>query len=369
MQARGEDAGIRAHVVTVLGYNIALSRRDGGGQRVQAFLRSLEAGQLNVNFLGVGPRETDEAQAISSSLMHRVKRRLLPVPLRTKFELEANKFDVTSPTISLVPLLNRIAIRGGRPCWLDFPDLSSDIARNHAATVDPMSAICNQAQAWLWSMREAEEYEHADVVTVASPTDLPALGRKAVWLPTPVAEAVPQSRRSAARPDAGVVCGLIANFDYPPNRHAYDHLIQEWLPALVPITSKIVVAGFGSERLPRANHVEIIGPVEAIADFYGRIDVALAPINRGGGMKVKVVEAMMHGVPVVTTEHTRNGLPEALGAECIDIHQLLTAPEVNLRQRLRDPRESPAAAIALDSFTFASFQRIVDRLWKGNMVA
>jgi hypothetical protein len=359
------NAGERA--VTVLGYNVALTRRDGGGQRVQAFLRALKCLELDVNFLGIGPQGTDELQAITTSPVHRLKRRFLPVPLRRKSEVDIADVDISPPTISLANAVNRVALQAGGPCWLDFPDLWSDMARTHAVTVDPLSALFNRAQAWLWSRREALEYQAADVVTVASPLDVRSLGPNAVWLPTPITDSVPAHRRPSKPRDAGIVCGLIANFDYPPNRHAYDRLVRQWLPALLPAVSKVVVAGFGSERLPGVAGIEIIGAVDAIADFYDQIDVALAPIDRGGGMKVKVIEAMMYGVPVITAEHARGGLPDVLSAECIEIDDLLTNSSPEWVSRIRDPREGPEAAKALQSFTFANFQGTVHSLWERKM--
>jgi glycosyltransferase involved in cell wall biosynthesis len=114
-------------------------------------------------------------------------------------------------------------------------------------------------------------------------------------------------------------------------------------------------------------NVDIIGPVDQVASFYDRIDVAVAPVERGGGMKVKVVEAMMHGVPVVATEHAKDGLPDALRAEIIDLESVSGGLR-NRASTLRDPRENPAVALALESFTFRSFQGTVNNLWQERMV-
>ena len=157
-----------------------------------------------------------------------------------------------------------------------------------------------------------------------------------------------------------MVYGMIANFHYPPNLDAYRRLIQEWLPSLLPTASRIVVAGFGSEGLPRVPNVDIIGPVDTVDEFYDLVDVVVVPIERGGGMKVKVVEAMMHGVPVMATEHAMDGLPPGIAQECIK-----WGSEPADR---RDPRENPAVMSALENFTAASFQKKFSPLWKKRMV-
>ena len=355
-------------VARVICFSVSLVRQDGGGQRLTGFLHALRADGLRVETLDVGPRAADTEHAVSSRLLHRAKRRLLPVPMRSRIEAELTRLNAGGPpTISLVPSANRWALRSDA-AWLDFSDLWSNYALNHAATVDPLSAACNRAQARLWSSREAAESELAAVVTVASWSDHLKMGKKAVWLPHPVVNA-PASRtiRKASIPlDTGLVYGLIANFDYPPNRDAYERLIRQWLPVLLPSARQIVVAGFGSERLPRVANVDIAGPVDKVAGFYDRIDVALAPVERGGGMKVKVVEAMMHGVPVIATEHAKDGLPDAVAAECLDFKALSADMRIPASW-LRDPRENPDTASALNSFTYESFQNTVNRLWKERM--
>ena len=156
-----------------------------------------------------------------SSPLHRLKRRFFPIAFRRRVEAELRSVDSHGPTISLIPSANRWALRAN-PNWLDFPDLCSNIALNHARTVDGVSALFNHAQARLWSKREMAEYDMANVISVASWTDTLQMGEKAVWLPTPVSDSINCTRRrNVGRPDRhGVVYGMLANFHYPPI-HAY----------------------------------------------------------------------------------------------------------------------------------------------------
>jgi glycosyltransferase involved in cell wall biosynthesis len=176
-----------------------------------------------------------------------------------------------------------------------------------------------------------------------------------------------QNRRAAFAPSGTLTYGLLANFGYPPNRDAFERLVRQWLPVLRSDTSRIVVAGFGSELLPHAEGLDIIGQVDEVAEFYDRVDVVLAPIARGGGMKVKVVEAMMNGVPVVTTKHAKEGLPPIIANACIDWERLSTGGADLQLAGLRDPREMPPVAAALKSFTVDSFVQTFSRAWQEQM--
>ncbi|MGW0172759.1 glycosyltransferase family 4 protein [Rhodococcus sp. NPDC003322] len=199
------------------------------------------------------------------------------------------------------------------------------------------------------------------MVSAASWCDRDLIGGDAVWLPTPVTDTLERDRRVGPVSNGGCTYGMLANFDYPPNRDAYVRLVKQWLPVLRPLERRVVVAGFGSESLPRVDGVDVWGPVDTVSRFYDAVDAVFAPIELGGGMKVKVVEAMMHGVPVVATEHARGGLPPAIAGACIRWGR---RPFV-----LRDPRCDEAVVDELRDFTFERFQRRLGALWRDRMGA
>jgi glycosyltransferase involved in cell wall biosynthesis len=333
---------------------------DGGGMRVDAFLKALERENCVVDTIRLGPRGSEAVDKVIADPLHRLKRRLLPVPLRGRTEGQLPAGQGFGRTISLIPGAHRWALRN-KPTWLDFFDLYSGIAQNQARTVDPCSALVNVAQSRVWAEREHAAYAQANVVTAASWSDSLRLGDRAVWLPTPVTERrTLEGRRSKRSTQAGpVVYGMLANFHYPPNVDAYRRLNREWLNSLLPTASRIVVAGFGSEILPRVPNVDILGAVRTVDEFYDLVDVVVVPIERGGGMKVKVVEAMMHGAPVLATEHALTGLPDAIADEAAKWGQSAL--------HKRDPRENPAVANALAEFTTGSFQQKFSALWKSRM--
>ncbi|BCW11831.1 hypothetical protein NtRootA4_28940 [Arthrobacter sp. NtRootA4] len=50
-----------------------------------------------------------------------------------------------------------------------------------------------------------------------------------------------------------------------------------------------------------------MGRVDSLPEFYGSIDAAIVPIDHGGGIKAKAVEAMAHGIPLFGTPHVVSG--------------------------------------------------------------
>ena len=55
-----------------------------------------------------------------------------------------------------------------------------------------------------------------------------------------------------------------------------------------------------------------MGIVEDVADFYRQVEVVLSPIKFGAGLKIKVLEAIAHGRPVLATTHSVAGFPEEI---------------------------------------------------------
>jgi glycosyltransferase involved in cell wall biosynthesis len=115
------------------------------------------------------------------------------------------------------------------------------------------------------------------------------------------------------------VAGLLANWMWPPNLRALDDLLAAWptVRELVP-GARLVLGGQGSERIAgsASDGVEIIGPVARAADVLGRCAVVAFPCPDTSGPKVKILEALANGVPVVTTTAGIEGLrlPDGAGA-------------------------------------------------------
>lgn len=95
--------------------------------------------------------------------------------------------------------------------------------------------------------------------------------------------------------------GFIGSLDFLPNRHAVQWIRDELWPRVVAQEprARLSIAGSASAHF-----------VDDAASFFRANAVILAPLFAGGGMRIKVLEAMSFGKPVVAT---------ALGAGGIDV--------------------------------------------------
>ena len=119
--------------------------------------------------------------------------------------------------------------------------------------------------------------------------------------------------------DGPPVAGLIGNAAWPPTAAAIRRLVADVWPRVRKLApdARLRIAGRGTEPLVAgAENVEALGEVPSAGEFLRGLSLLLYPLERGSGMKVKVLEAIASGVPVVTTTSGAEGIdPETVVVE------------------------------------------------------
>jgi glycosyltransferase involved in cell wall biosynthesis len=103
-----------------------------------------------------------------------------------------------------------------------------------------------------------------------------------------------------------------ANFTHPPNVDAACWIARDVMPRVLaqrPDARLLIVGPFAPEevRLLAAPNVDVTGAVPTIAPSIDRATVVLAPVRKGGGMRMKVLRALAAGKAVVTTPRGAEG--------------------------------------------------------------
>jgi polysaccharide biosynthesis protein PslH len=118
------------------------------------------------------------------------------------------------------------------------------------------------------------------------------------------------------------VVGLIGSMHWEPSRTAAERLITRIWPLVkrdFP-EAKLYIAGWNAAKyLQKYSSQPDLTLAENLAhpsDFFSKAAVMVYAPSRGSGMKVKVMEAMAYGVPVVTTWEGVEGIDYENGREC-----------------------------------------------------
>lgn len=119
--------------------------------------------------------------------------------------------------------------------------------------------------------------------------------------------------------DGPPVAGIIGTGNWRPTGEAIDRLANRIWPRVrerVP-EAQLLIAGRGLDAvagLAESPGVQVLGEVESASAFLRGLSVLIFPLERGSGMKVKVLEALASGVPVVTTPAGAEGIEADDGA-------------------------------------------------------
>jgi glycosyltransferase involved in cell wall biosynthesis len=179
---------------------------------------------------------------------------------------------------------------------------------------DRAFAALGLAPEWYYTTPEAERagLERAD--TVIAIQDLEAehfrglLGGSRTTVTT-VGHASPARFLPARCADARPVVGYLGSGN-PFNLRSVRQFAGE-LAAAPELARRFrfLLAGSICQRLRAAPPpLEMLGPVDDLHSFYGRIDLAVNPMLGGSGLKIKTLEAMSFGLPVLGTDDAWAGL-------------------------------------------------------------
>ena len=96
-----------------------------------------------------------------------------------------------------------------------------------------------------------------------------------------------------------------------PNVDGIAHAIG----AVSQLPHLVLAGGISNDPLVQAASaagIERLGVLPDVRAFYRKINVALSPVRFGGGLKIKVFEALASGKPVIATSHSVEGFPEGI---------------------------------------------------------
>lgn len=135
---------------------------------------------------------------------------------------------------------------------------------------------------------------------------------------------------------------LTGDWRYPPNRDGLRWFLRKVLPRVheqAAFDWEVAVYGPGWAESPPPR-VVVHGYVDAETGLYRRGDVHVAPVRFGGGVKRKVVQPLVAGLPVVTTPAGAHGLR---AHSLLDVHRDAAGFSSAIARRLTEhPVVAPA---------------------------
>jgi glycosyltransferase involved in cell wall biosynthesis len=303
-----------------------------------------------VGTFGELPGQAEAAAALIDSGLdaHFVDRRRSPSPARRwRVRLELASHWVTSSwpwrAVSsaggVQPLLDRvtasrqfdlIAIEDSTMSGLRFPAGVPTVLTEHEAfrapssewqaqrlSERPMAAL--RRRDWArWDDFQPTAWQRFDLTQVFCPSDAETIrARRPELAPrvriNPFGIALPEPVDPAGETPDTVL--FVGNFTHLPNRDAALWLAREIMPAVRErepgVRLRIVGSAPPREVIALAGDgIEVIADAPSIEEHIEAAAVVMAPVRSGGGMRIKVLEALARGKAVVTTSRGAEGYAE-----------------------------------------------------------
>lgn len=210
--------------------------------------------------------------------------------------------------------------------WYRSHNIESDLIQQKAASLSPWNPLKLWMQGEYRKMKafERQTAGAVDAVLAISPHDLNQLQAMApehketmlhlgYWpLMVDPAEPLTKTQATVWRGERPLKLGFIGTMDWLPNQDAVQWLLHEWIPATEgwPNRPEFHVAGrkapafFAQKRPAYFFH----GEVEDAQGFMSSCDAMVFPLRMGSGLKIKVLEAMALGIPVISTAQGVQGM-------------------------------------------------------------
>ncbi|MCB1016384.1 MAG: glycosyltransferase [Acidimicrobiales bacterium] len=243
------------------------------------------------------------------------------------------------------PFFVDLALGSGAPVVLDAHNVETDIMATLARTDERR---LHRAR-WRWEAAKMAPVERAAVASSAavlatSDADAAVFGRWGSARVEVVPNGVDTTAVAHAPPSARHALVYVGQYGYRPNESAARELVTQILPlvqAAVPDTTVELVGRNPTDavRALAAADVAVPGPVDDVVPCLHQARALVVPLRAGSGTRLKILEAMAAGTPVVSTPLG------AAGIDAVDGEHLLLGdtPEDLARQAVRALTEDELA--------------------------
>jgi glycosyltransferase involved in cell wall biosynthesis len=272
--------------------------------------------------------------------------------------LKDNKYDIIIMSyVYWSPLLDTVAKESKTKWIVDTHDFLTSQFQDHKkfALDRYFKKEINLMQKFddVWVISNEEKYLFSQFVK--SPVTL-------------VTHCLPNNIETSSKTEKTIDIVYVASENFH-NIKSADWFFKEVYP-LLPSDIKITVVGKIGNHIPKFENVENLLFVKDLDEVYKKSKITICPMLSGTGVKIKVIESLSHGIPVVCTERGVDGLLNKTNNGCLTtndpslflhyINKLLNDAEFYKQNHLE------AKKFFEDSFDIKKTYNVLDDIFKVN---
>jgi sugar transferase (PEP-CTERM/EpsH1 system associated) len=249
--------------------------------------------------------------------------------------LREGSFDsVQIEGVHFAPYIDLIRDAASRPALIaDWHNIESEVMRRYAEKASIPRKIVARRTAALIERTERQLLHAADICTVVSQRECDEVrnkfaGRSVAVIPNGVdaaAHSEAEIRAVALRFPVsieGPYLLFVGSMDYHANIDGVEWFVTSVWPALVKRVSGLKLVIVGRDPAPQIQALQspdvvVTGTVEDVRPYYLRASAVIVPLRVASGTRLKILEAMAAGVPVVSTRMGAEGIEATSGQDIL----------------------------------------------------
>ncbi|CAM3407440.1 glycosyl transferase [Pseudomonas floridensis] len=242
--------------------------------------------------------------------------------LETEFEaLLQEDWDVIQlqHTYAFQPF-ERALRRSGKQFVLTEHNVESDLGAASYERIPRWASAFTVYDRWRYRRWENRVFRQAGELVAVTEDDAKALSRLSGRATSFVVNSVDCGYYASVHADRSSHRLLfIGNYEYGPNIDAIEWALDEIMPQVWARSPNVrfAIGGFAMPQVWRERwpdpRIEWLGFVPDLRALQATAAIFFAPLRQGGGSKLKTLEAMAAGLPIVTTQQGVSGLEVANG--------------------------------------------------------
>lgn len=197
--------------------------------------------------------------------------------------------------------------------WLIEPNVEYSLERGRIQ-------LTSGIQRWAWAIEsiitrhfEVASLRRAYRILTFSPLDRDIIRRDVGIDDIKIRNMYPPILESWGRAGKeGRWAAIVGSALWPENSHGLKWFLQQVMPHL-SLSTRIWVLGEGVGRIVSqtgyTSRVRILEQFRSLSDFISDIRALIVPIQNGSGIRIKILQALEAGLPVISTSMGARGLP------------------------------------------------------------
>lgn len=213
---------------------------------------------------------------------------------------------------------------------------------------------------------ELELLQKADAIVAISESDALAFKQNGIKTPiTVIPVAIDQTNEVVSSPKA--LFHHIGSMNWAPNLEAVNYLISTLFPAIrqqLPEAELHLAGSFFPSTIQSSSKdgIFVHGFVEDRFQFISEHGIKLVPLKSGSGVRIKLLESLSNGVPIVTTKIGAEGLAPGIEKALIitenDANFISNAVELYKNDELRSELGGNAIHYIHEQYSFDSVNKL-----------